>query len=77
LSENNLHLQDCGGAGNTGPAVFVWPEVRATMTNSLALVLGLFILGAIALDMYLYGTEHLIFLGKKLDELIEWMAFWR
>lgn len=47
------------------------------MTNSVAAVLGLFILGAIALDLYLYGTEHMIYLGKKLTELIEWMAFWR
>ena len=47
------------------------------MTNSVALVLGLSILGAIALDLMLFGPEHMIFLGKKLAGLIEWMAFWR
>jgi len=25
----------------------------------------------------MFGTEHLIFLGKKFFELIEWIAFWR
>ncbi len=47
------------------------------MTNFAALVLGLFILGGIALDIYLFGPEHVIFIGKKLADLIEWMAFWR
>ncbi|UWR21005.1 hypothetical protein [Sulfitobacter sp. S190] len=47
------------------------------MTNRIALVLGFFILLAIFIDGYFYGTEHLIFLGKKLSELIEWIAFWR
>ncbi|MEL7092364.1 MAG: hypothetical protein AAFN94_11575 [Pseudomonadota bacterium] len=47
------------------------------MTNSIALVLGLLILGGIALDVMIFGTEHLIFLGKKLADLIEWLAFWR
>ncbi|MEO0401407.1 MAG: hypothetical protein AAF214_03430 [Pseudomonadota bacterium] len=47
------------------------------MTNRGAFILGLFIVGAITLDVYLYGSEHLIFLGKKLAELLEWIAFWR
>jgi hypothetical protein len=47
------------------------------MTNRIAIVLGLIILGAIVLDVVLYGSEHVIFLGKKLAELIEWIAFWR
>ena len=47
------------------------------MTNSIALVLALLIIGAITADVMLYGTEHLIFLGKKFAELLEWIAFWR
>ena len=47
------------------------------MTNTIAIVLGLAILGALALDVTLYGSEHLVFLGKKLFAAIEWMAFWR
>ncbi len=49
----------------------------AAMTDRVALYLGLFILAVIAGDLLLFGTEHLIFLGKKLYELIEWLAFWR
>jgi hypothetical protein len=47
------------------------------MTNRIALILGLLLLGAIVLDLFLVGTQHLIYLGKKLFELTEWMAFWR
>ncbi len=47
------------------------------MTNRIALFLGLFLIAAMIADVYLYGTEHLLFLGKKLFELIEWIAFWR
>ncbi|WP_205389214.1 hypothetical protein SuNHUV7_35120 (plasmid) [Pseudoseohaeicola sp. NH-UV-7] len=47
------------------------------MTNRIAIVLGLIIVGAILLDVFLYGSEHLIFLGKKFAELVEWIAFWR
>lgn len=47
------------------------------MTNSIALVLGFLIVGGIGLDWFLFGSEHLIFLGKKFTDLIEWVAFWR
>ncbi|MEM6306240.1 MAG: hypothetical protein AAF744_16100 [Pseudomonadota bacterium] len=47
------------------------------MTNRIALFLGFFLILAVAADVMLFGTEHLIFLGKKLLELIEWLAFWR
>lgn len=47
------------------------------MTNRIAIILGLIIVGTIVLDVVLYGSEHMIFLGKKLAELIEWIAFWR
>ncbi|MFD2739839.1 hypothetical protein ACFSUD_09685 [Sulfitobacter aestuarii] len=47
------------------------------MTNLIALILGLVIVGALALDGLIYGSEHFVYLGKKFFELIEWMAFWR
>ena len=47
------------------------------MTNLIAIVLGLILITALAVDTMFYGTEHLIFLGKKMLELIEWVAFWR
>ena len=53
------------------------PNDARTMTNRLAILLGLALLVAFAVDITLYGDAHMIFLGKKLAELIEWMAFWR
>lgn len=47
------------------------------MTNKIAFVLGLIIIGAIVADYIYYGTEHTVFLAKKMTELIEWLAFWR
>lgn len=47
------------------------------MTNRIAIFLGLFIIAALVADMLIFGSEHLIFLGKKMFELIEWIAFWR
>lgn len=47
------------------------------MTNKFALGLGLFILLAIGLDVANYGTEHILFLAKKLADFLEWLAFWR
>ncbi|MEM6340159.1 MAG: hypothetical protein AAF729_03345 [Pseudomonadota bacterium] len=47
------------------------------MTNRLALTLAILLLGSLVLDLWLYGSEHMIFLGKKLFELIDWLAFWR
>ncbi len=47
------------------------------MTNTLAIVLGILILGALTVDVMLYGTEHLLFLSRKFADFIEWLAFWR
>ena len=47
------------------------------MTNTIAVSLGALILGAVAIDMLLFGTEHLLFLARKLADFIEWLAFWR
>ena len=46
------------------------------MTNRLAIVLGALLLIGIALNFYL-GWELHIFLGRKLLDLIEYLAFWR
>jgi len=47
------------------------------MTDRIALWLGLFIVAAIVADLFFFGSDHLVFLGKKTYELIEWLAFWR
>ncbi len=47
------------------------------MTNRIALILGLILIAAMVADVMYFGTEHLIFLGKKMFDLMEWMAFWR
>ncbi|CUI00952.1 hypothetical protein [Leisingera aquaemixtae] len=47
------------------------------MTNRIALALGLFLIAAAVIDIALFGDRHMIFLGKKLFSLIDWVAFWR
>ncbi len=47
------------------------------MTNRIAIWLGLLLIAALAVDTWIYGSEHLIYLARKLSELIEWIAFWR
>jgi hypothetical protein len=47
------------------------------VTNLIAIILGLLVIGAITVDVTMFGTEHMIFLSKKMLELIEWIAFWR
>lgn len=47
------------------------------MTNRIALVLGVLIIALLVIDVVLFGTEHIVFLGKKFFELIEWISFWR
>ena len=47
------------------------------MTDRIAFWMGLVIVSAIGIDMAVYGTEHMIFLGKKFYEFLEWIAFWR
>lgn len=47
------------------------------MTNTIAFFLALLIIGAVAADVMVYGSDHIVFLGKKLAKLIEWLAFWR
>lgn len=47
------------------------------MSNTIAFLLGLLIVGALAIDVTMFDTEHVVFLSKKFFDLIEWMAFWR
>lgn len=47
------------------------------MTNRLAVILGLLIVGAIIADIVLNDGIALVFLGKKFAEFLEWIAFWR
>ncbi|UWQ51394.1 hypothetical protein K3722_08445 [Leisingera caerulea] len=47
------------------------------MTNRIAISLGLILIAAAVIDIALFGDQHMIFLGKKLFALIDWVAFWR
>lgn len=47
------------------------------MTNRIAIILGGLIIIALIIDAIIFGSDHLVFLGKRLAELIEWLAFWR
>jgi riboflavin synthase len=47
------------------------------VTNPIALILAALITAAIVVDITVYDAEYLLFLARKLDELIEWLAFWR
>ena len=47
------------------------------MTNRIAFWLGLILVCAIIIDVMGFGSQHMVFLGQKLFDLIEWLAFWR
>ena len=47
------------------------------MNNQLALALGALILIGLGLDYYEFDWANTLYLGRKLADLIEWMAFWR
>lgn len=47
------------------------------MTNQIAIGLGLLIIAGLGLDAFVYDGTSLLFLMRKLAELIEWLAFWR
>lgn len=46
------------------------------MTDRLALILGLLVAGALGLDLAM-GWGGTMFLLRRIDALIEWLAFWR
>ena len=47
------------------------------MTNTLALILATALVAGVLADVILADAENLLFLSKKLMELIEYIAFWR
>ncbi|MFB9150302.1 hypothetical protein [Roseovarius ramblicola] len=47
------------------------------MTNRIAIVLVLLILGGVAHDALRNDLSGLVFLARKLMALIEYLAFWR
>ncbi|MCR8825631.1 hypothetical protein [Pseudosulfitobacter koreensis] len=47
------------------------------MNNTLSLILAALLIGWISFDVVTNDSANLIFLGKELFDLIEWMAFWR
>ena len=50
---------------------------RHLMTNRIAITLGALILGGVALDVAINDSAALVFAGRKLVDLIEYLAFWR
>ena len=47
------------------------------MTDRIAFGLGLAVLAAIGIDVALVGTDHLLFLGTKFVDFVDYLAFWR
>ncbi|WP_417721743.1 hypothetical protein [Salipiger sp.] len=47
------------------------------MTNRLAIWLGALIAIAVAVDLLVFGADHLLFLARKFFALLDWLAFWR
>ena len=47
------------------------------MTNQIAIILGLTILGLLGFDYVVLGGENTLFLLRKTADFIEWLAFWR
>jgi hypothetical protein len=48
-----------------------------SMTNTISIWLAILIIGFFAVDYFFLGWDTPVFLGRKLGDLIEWMAFWR
>ena len=47
------------------------------MTNKIALILGAMLVAGLIADQVFSDGEGVVFLGRKLVVLIEYMAFWR
>ena len=47
------------------------------MTNQIAIVLGIAVLGLLGLDFFVWQGGNTLFLLRKLADLIEYLAFWR
>ena len=47
------------------------------MNDSVALWLGIVIVAVFAADFLYFGWDLHLFLGRRIDALIEYVAFWR
>ncbi len=47
------------------------------MTNRIAIVLALLVVAVFAVDAYAFGGTLPVFLGRKMLNLLTWLAFWR
>ena len=47
------------------------------MNNAVAIAIALSILALLAADQMILGWDLHIVLGRRLEDLIAWMAFWR
>jgi len=70
--KSKVHLDQGAGSGLSERAT----SQRDQVTNSITIGLGVLILGALAVHITVFGTEHLVFIGKNLTDLIDWIAFW-
>lgn len=55
-------------------AASLWGDV---MTNGIALVLALMVIGIFALDAMLLHWNLPLLVGRQMLSLIEWFSFWR
>ena len=72
LAHDSFVVAGDGIAFYPGGAFVITPA----MTNRIAIGLGLFIIGFLALNFAL-GLEWHIFLGRKFLDLVRAIAFWR
>lgn len=47
------------------------------MTNRIAIVLAVIIIGLVVFDWQGFEWSNSLFLARKFAELLEWVAFWR
>ena len=47
------------------------------MTNRIAIVLAVLIVGLVVFDGLEFDWANSLFLARKFAELLEWVAFWR
>ena len=47
------------------------------MTNRIAIVLVLLILGVFVVDREWFGSDLPLYLARQMAELVEWVSFWR
>lgn len=47
------------------------------MNTQISIGLALVIVSLLCLDMFFFNWDGIIFLMRKMADLIEWLAFWR